>query len=217
MRGDLLIGIVVTTILATIINEAAGNDAGFTAGRDAGPATSTRRPTWRCSATSTSTRSPSSPSSRRSSGRSRSSSPTSSTRWARSSASASRPGYLDKDGRMQDIRKPLLVDSLAAVAGGAASSSSATTYIESALGRRRRRPDGLGRRRVRGALLPVHVLRPDHRDGAAAGNGAGTDPRRLHDDVGADRGRGDGRGKQDGRKLAGIDFTDLGDRAGERR
>jgi len=35
---------------------------------------------------------------------------------------------------MRDIRKPLLVDSLAAVAGGAASSSSATTYIESASG-----------------------------------------------------------------------------------
>ena len=43
-------------------------------------------------------------------------------------------GYLDKDGRMPEIRKPLLVDSLAAVAGGAASSSSATTYIESASG-----------------------------------------------------------------------------------
>ena len=43
-------------------------------------------------------------------------------------------GYLDKDGRMPDIRKPLLVDSLAAVAGGAASTSSATTYIESASG-----------------------------------------------------------------------------------
>ena len=55
-------------------------------------------------------------------------------------------GYLDENGR-EDIRKPLLVDSLAAVAGGAASTSSATTYIESAsgvsvgghrLGRRRR-------------------------------------------------------------------------------
>jgi AGZA family xanthine/uracil permease-like MFS transporter len=43
-------------------------------------------------------------------------------------------GYLDKEGRMPDIRKPLLVDSLAAVAGGAASTSSATTYIESAAG-----------------------------------------------------------------------------------
>ena len=43
-------------------------------------------------------------------------------------------GYLDENGRMEDIRKPLLVDSLAAVAGGAASTSSATTYIESASG-----------------------------------------------------------------------------------
>ena len=43
-------------------------------------------------------------------------------------------GYLDEDGRMPEIRKPLLVDSLAAVAGGAASTSSATTYIESASG-----------------------------------------------------------------------------------
>ena len=32
VRGDLLIGIIATTILATIINEASDNDAGFTAG-----------------------------------------------------------------------------------------------------------------------------------------------------------------------------------------
>jgi AGZA family xanthine/uracil permease-like MFS transporter len=43
-------------------------------------------------------------------------------------------GYLDKDGHMPDIRKPLLVDSLAAMAGGASSTSSATTYIESGSG-----------------------------------------------------------------------------------
>jgi AGZA family xanthine/uracil permease-like MFS transporter len=43
-------------------------------------------------------------------------------------------GYLTKDGELPEIRKPLLVDSLAAVAGGAASSSSATTYIESGAG-----------------------------------------------------------------------------------
>ena len=43
-------------------------------------------------------------------------------------------GYLDARGEMPDIRKPLLVDSLAAAAGGAASASSATTYIESASG-----------------------------------------------------------------------------------
>jgi adenine/guanine/hypoxanthine permease len=43
-------------------------------------------------------------------------------------------GYLDRDGRLPDIRKPLLVDSVAAMAGGAASASSATTYIESGAG-----------------------------------------------------------------------------------
>jgi adenine/guanine/hypoxanthine permease len=43
-------------------------------------------------------------------------------------------GYLDERGEMPDIQKPLLVDSLAAAAGGAASASSATTYIESASG-----------------------------------------------------------------------------------
>src|SRR3712207_9489811 len=46
----------------------------------------------------------------------------------------SKAGYLDEAGRFPDADKPLLVDSLAAVAGGAASSSTATTYIESAAG-----------------------------------------------------------------------------------
>jgi AGZA family xanthine/uracil permease-like MFS transporter len=43
-------------------------------------------------------------------------------------------GYLDKEGNLPDMKKPLLVDSLAAMAGGAASTSSATTYIESGAG-----------------------------------------------------------------------------------
>ena len=43
-------------------------------------------------------------------------------------------GYVDERGEMPEIRKPLLVDSLAAAAGGAVSASSATTYIESASG-----------------------------------------------------------------------------------
>jgi AGZA family xanthine/uracil permease-like MFS transporter len=43
-------------------------------------------------------------------------------------------GYLNKDGELPEIRKPLLVDSVAAMAGGAASASSATTYIESGAG-----------------------------------------------------------------------------------
>lgn len=43
-------------------------------------------------------------------------------------------GYLDRDGKLPEAEKPLLVDALAAVAGGVVSSSSATSYIESASG-----------------------------------------------------------------------------------
>ncbi len=46
----------------------------------------------------------------------------------------SEAGYLDKKGDLIDGQKPLLVDSLGAVAGGLASSSSATTFVESAAG-----------------------------------------------------------------------------------
>jgi AGZA family xanthine/uracil permease-like MFS transporter len=46
----------------------------------------------------------------------------------------SQAGYLDENGNLPDAQKPLLVDSLAAVAGGLASSSSATSYIESSAG-----------------------------------------------------------------------------------
>jgi len=43
-------------------------------------------------------------------------------------------GYLDDQGHLKKLNRLLLIDSLAAVAGGAASSSSATTYIESGAG-----------------------------------------------------------------------------------
>ena len=43
-------------------------------------------------------------------------------------------GLLDREGRLPGINRVLLVDSLAAVAGGLTSSSSNTTYIESAAG-----------------------------------------------------------------------------------
>jgi AGZA family xanthine/uracil permease-like MFS transporter len=43
-------------------------------------------------------------------------------------------GYLDQRGELPEIRKPLLVDSAAAAAGGFVSASSATTYIESSSG-----------------------------------------------------------------------------------
>jgi AGZA family xanthine/uracil permease-like MFS transporter len=43
-------------------------------------------------------------------------------------------GYLDENGELPEAEKPLLIDSLAAVAGGAMSSSSATSYVESTAG-----------------------------------------------------------------------------------
>src|SRR3954453_12674179 len=46
----------------------------------------------------------------------------------------SEAGYFDENGDLPDAQRPLLVDSLAAVAGGVVSASSATTFIESAAG-----------------------------------------------------------------------------------
>src|SRR5579884_2945515 len=43
-------------------------------------------------------------------------------------------GYVDKDGNIPNFKRALVVDGLAAAAGGAASASSATTYIESGSG-----------------------------------------------------------------------------------
>jgi len=43
-------------------------------------------------------------------------------------------GYLDDKGDLPQVNRPLLVDSVAAMAGGAVSASSATTYIESGAG-----------------------------------------------------------------------------------
>jgi AGZA family xanthine/uracil permease-like MFS transporter len=47
---------------------------------------------------------------------------------------ATEAGWLGRDGRLPRMNRVLLVDSLAAVAGGIGSASSATTYIESAAG-----------------------------------------------------------------------------------
>ena len=194
VRGDLLIGIVATTILATIINEADDNTAGFTSGAS-WPSDVYEKPDLALL------------------GNFNFDAFTelafiSAVVWAFSLFLADffdtmgtlvgvgkQAGYLDENGRIEEIRKPLLVDSLAAVAGGAASTSSATTYIESASG------VGVGGRTgwvavvCRGAVLPVHVLRPDHRHGAAAGDGACVDPRRLPDDDRLDRGGGGRRGQ----------------------
>jgi AGZA family xanthine/uracil permease-like MFS transporter len=133
IRGDLLIGIIATTVLATVINEASDDGAGFTAGAS-WPGDVYETPDLSLlgdfnfdAFTELAF--------------------ISAIVWAFSLFLADffdtmgtlvgvgkQAGYLDKNGKLPEIRKPLLVDSLAAVAGGAASSSSATTYIESASG-----------------------------------------------------------------------------------
>jgi adenine/guanine/hypoxanthine permease len=133
IRGDLLIGIIAATVVAVIINEASGNDAGFTAGA-AWPGDVYQTPDLSLlgnfnfdAFTELAV--------------------ISAIVWAFSLFMADffdtmgtligvgKPaGYLTEKGELPEVRKPLLVDSLAAVAGGAASSSSATTYIESASG-----------------------------------------------------------------------------------
>jgi adenine/guanine/hypoxanthine permease len=133
VRGYLLIGIIAATALATIINEASGEDAGFRAGATIpddvydSPNLSLLGNFNFDAFTELAL--------------------ISAVVWAFSLFMADffdtmgtlvgvgKPaGYLDEEGRLPEIRKPLLVDSLSAVAGGAASSSSATTYIESASG-----------------------------------------------------------------------------------
>ena len=208
VRGDLLIGIVATTILATIINEASDGGAGFTAGAS-WPGDVYETPDLSLL------------------GEFNFDAFTelafiSAIVWAFSLFLADffdtmgtlvgvgKPaGYLDENGRMEDIRKPLLVDSLAAVAGGAASTSSATTYIESASG------VSVGGRTgwvavVAGALFfpfmfiaPIIGMVPPQ----------ATAPALIL--VGflmmsvLTEAEEDAEGRQDGRKLAGIDFTDL--------
>jgi len=209
VRGDLLIGIVATTVLATVINEIGDNNTGFTAGA-AWPGDVYETPdlallgNFNLDAFTELAF-------------------ISAVVWAFSLFLADffdtmgtlvgvgKPaGYLDKDGRMKEIRKPLLVDSLAAVAGGAASTSSATTYIESAAG------VGVGGRTgwvavVCGALFfpfmffaPIIGMVPPQATAPALiivgflMMSALTEAEELADEGGT------------GRKLAGIDFSELG-------
>ncbi len=131
-RGDLLVGIVLTTIVATIINESVSH-AGFTTGAQ-WPDHVVEHPNFSLlgnfnfdafSKLGV----------------------ISAIVWAFSLflsdffdtmgtlvGVGKQAGYLTPQGELPEIRKPLLVDSLAAVAGGAVSSSSATTYIESGAG-----------------------------------------------------------------------------------
>ncbi|MDX6514025.1 MAG: adenine/guanine/hypoxanthine permease, partial [Gaiellaceae bacterium] len=134
-RGDLLVGIVATTVAATLINHATNFTAGFTSGaRWPGISHLTESPNWSLfgnfnfdafSKLGV----------------------ISALVWVFALflsdffdtmgtlvGVGKQAGYLTKEGELPEIRKPLLVDSLAAMAGGAASSSSATTYIESGAG-----------------------------------------------------------------------------------
>ena len=132
-KGDLLLGIIGTTILATIINEASGEDAGFLSGATI-PDSVFESPdfsligdfSFRAFSTI---------------------GVIATLVWIfalfladffdtmGTLVGVGKPaGYLDAEGRFRDIKRPLLVDSVAAVAGGAASASSATTYIESGAG-----------------------------------------------------------------------------------
>jgi AGZA family xanthine/uracil permease-like MFS transporter len=133
VRGDLLIGIVAATALAVVVNEASGNDAGFVAGA-ARPGDVYEKPDLSLlgnfnfdAFTELAV--------------------ISAVVWVFTLFMADffdtmgtlvgvgrQAGYVDEKGNFPEVRKPLLVDSLAAVAGGAASSSSATTYIESGAG-----------------------------------------------------------------------------------
>ena len=133
VRGDLLIGIIAATALATIINELSDEGAGFRAGATI-PDDVYQSPNLELV------------------GNFNFDAFTelafiSAVVWAFSLFMADffdtmgtlvgvgkSAGYLDERGRLPEIRKPLLVDSLGAVGGGAVSSSSATTYIESASG-----------------------------------------------------------------------------------
>jgi adenine/guanine/hypoxanthine permease len=208
VRGDLLIGIVATTVLATIINEASDEGAGFTAGAswpgdvyetpDLGLLGNFNFDAFTELAV------------------------ISAIVWAFSLFLADffdtmgtlvgvgkQAGYLDAEGRIENVRRPLLVDSLSAVAGGAASTSSATTYIESASG------VGVGGRTgwvavVAGALFfpfmfiaPIIGMVPPQATAPAlilVGFMMMTALTEAEEDA---------EGRQDGRKLAGIDFTDL--------
>jgi AGZA family xanthine/uracil permease-like MFS transporter len=132
-RGDLVVGIILATILAVVINEASGNDAGFTAGAS-WPGDVYETPDLALlgnfnfdAFTELAV--------------------ISAIVWVFTLFMADffdtmgtlvgvgrQAGYVDEKGNFPEVRKPLLVDSLAAIAGGAASSSSATTYIESGSG-----------------------------------------------------------------------------------
>ncbi len=120
----------------------------------------------------------------------------------------SQAGYLNEKGELPEIRKPLLVDSVAAMAGGFASASSATTYIESGAG------VGAGGRTgwvsiITGALFfpflfigPLIGMVPFQATGPALVLVGWLMITVLTEHEGIAEGE-----RENGRKLAGIDFT----------
>jgi AGZA family xanthine/uracil permease-like MFS transporter len=139
-RGDLLVGIVATTVIATIINELGNKHTGFTSGA-VWPDKVVDNPNWSLLGNFDFH------SFSEIGGLTGTAAVTSSIVWIFALFLSDffdtmgtlvgvgrAAGYVTREGEMPQIRKPLLVDSLAAVAGGAASSSSATTYIESGAG-----------------------------------------------------------------------------------
>jgi adenine/guanine/hypoxanthine permease len=143
-RGDLLVGIVATTVLATIVNHATNHKA-FPIDPVTGPTDGAVWPGWHHLY-----QSPDFGLLGKISMHSFSSSQLgviASLVWVFSlflsdffdfSGTAigvgKQAGYVDKDGNIPNFKKALVVDGLAAMAGGAASASSATTYIESGSG-----------------------------------------------------------------------------------
>jgi AGZA family xanthine/uracil permease-like MFS transporter len=123
-------------------------------------------------------------------------------------------GYLNEKGELPGIRRPLLVDSVAAMAGGAASASSATTYIESGAG------VGAGGRTgwvsvVTGALFfpflffaPLIGMVPFQATGPALVLVGWLMITTLTEAEGVAEHEAEGEGESQ-RKIAGIDFTTL--------
>ena len=118
-------------------------------------------------------------------------------------------GYLDEKGKLPQVNRPLLVDSLAAVAGGACRLVVGDDLHRVGRRRRRRRPHRLGRDRRRRALPAGDVLLAHRRRRAGPGDGAGADRRRLPDDGDADQGGGGRRHDPAAECKAAIDFGDL--------
>ena len=85
-------------------------------------------------------------------------------------------GFLTADGKLPEVEKPLLVDSLGPIVGGTLGASSATTYIEFGRGRIAGRAHRPGSHYGRRPLSARPLLHTHHRDRTRASHG----PRAHH-------------------------------------